>query len=181
MMLSIRTLALLKFWDFFCLLTLTAIGLAACNITLYHQDLALSYPISHRCRTELLHTTMAAPRIISRGRCALAKRMIPCIRSSVLPSFRTAFPQRQFASSSILRLATIETPSGGSEVPPTEARTTPPESIARSIALLRIPKRASRAEVEALIQSHGFDMYVRKDEVELRAELPRSRAQVNNK
>ncbi|KAF2833446.1 hypothetical protein CC86DRAFT_461812 [Ophiobolus disseminans] len=73
-------------------------------------------------------------------------------------STRIIVPQRQLTTSAKLRQETIETPSRGPEVPLTSFTKEPQGSHARSIVILKVPKRAVRADIEKLLQSKGLDI-----------------------
>jgi hypothetical protein len=75
-------------------------------------------------------------------------------------STRNLTLRRQLATSTRLCQETVDTPSRGQEVPLTSFTKVPAGSHARSIAILSFPKRAVRSEIESLLQSKGFEMYV---------------------
>lgn len=97
--------------------------------------LGLHYGFSH---------TMAAPRIANRH--LLSRLAGPRLSSTtIFATTRGFLSQRSFASSTKL-WQDIQTPSDGSHT--------------RSVALLMLPRRATKSEIESLLKSKGCDMYV---------------------
>ena len=80
-------------------------------------------------------------------------------RSTTL-AVKTRLPtqRRQFVTTIKLWQETVETPSRGPEVPLTSFTNEPKGSHARSVAFLKVNKRAARKEIEEFIRSKGFDV-----------------------
>ena len=65
---------------------------------------------------------------------------------------------RQFSASTPVWEDIIQTPSRGPEIALTDARIVPTGSHAQSIALLKLPARLAKSELEELLRSKGFNM-----------------------
>ena len=103
---------------------------------------------------------MAVPRILCRGRCLFA-RTTPSVRvaQSAVPLIRTSITKRELAASQLRRENIIETPSRGPEIALTDARA-PTSSASAGVALLGVPKRLTKKEIEDLLRSKGCTVYV---------------------
>lgn len=101
---------------------------------------------------------MSAPRVFVRSS-RLFSRGCAIVRPALL-STRHVLCQRQFTASARLREDLVETPSRGAEVLLTSFTNEPTGSHARSVAIFKLPARATRADIEALFQSKGLEMYV---------------------
>jgi hypothetical protein len=107
-------------------------------------------------------TAMSVSRVFLQSRCLFSRGCTTaCATRTMLPFTGHVISRRQFALSTRLWRETIETPSRGPEVPLTATTSGPSESHARSIAVLRLEKRATRSEIEELFSSKGLHMYVR--------------------
>ncbi|KAH7371504.1 hypothetical protein BKA66DRAFT_423885 [Pyrenochaeta sp. MPI-SDFR-AT-0127] len=101
---------------------------------------------------------MAAPRVITRTQCLLARGIITArISSSILASTRTAFPRRQFTSSVRVWQNNVGTSAQGHETRVSDSPASP-NAYERSIALLALPRRAVKSDIEALLRKKGCDV-----------------------
>lgn len=131
--------------DFSCRPLITAVTTTKHNTSphlIRPSDAFRPHPIVLHCGS---NHTMAAPRIAYRH---LLNRLAgPRLSSStIFATTRGFLSQRSFASSTKL-WQEIQKPSDGSNT--------------RSVALMMLPRRATKSEIEALLKSKGCDVYVR--------------------
>ena len=72
-------------------------------------------------------------------------------------TINAANPHRQFVSSTRSQLDTIQNPSTLSGLPPAGGQQALAELNARSIALLKVPRRATKSDIEKLLRSKGVE------------------------
>jgi hypothetical protein len=100
---------------------------------------------------------MSIPRVFSQGRAILSRGFNTSLATSSVS--RTAFLQRQFSSGVRFNQEVIETPAKGPEVPLAASQNgSSGNNASRSIAIMKVPKRAVKADIEELLQNAGFDM-----------------------
>ncbi|USP76695.1 hypothetical protein yc1106_03969 [Curvularia clavata] len=102
---------------------------------------------------------MAVSRVFSRSHLVLrAGASYTRISPSAIASINSSLPRRTFTSSVSKWEEIVQTPSRGPEVSLTDNRATSTGNPANSIALLRISKRLSRAEIEEMLRGKGFNI-----------------------
>jgi hypothetical protein len=145
--------------NFFCLGAVVMGGdPPAVEETICHHQFR-RYISSH---SDQLHLTMSVPRLLSRGRC-LFSLTTPSIRVAVAatPRITTSVSARGFTASGCSREDVVQTPSRGPEIALTDARApTTPAGSSTAVAILKMPKRMTRREVEQMLHSKGCTMYV---------------------
>jgi hypothetical protein len=108
-----------------------------------------------------LKLAMSISRTLCRTRCYFPKNCTSAhFARPALLSIRTSIPWRQISTTARSWQETVQTPSRGVEGPLTTSTSEPAGSHARSVAILRVPKRATRPEIEELVRSKGLEMYV---------------------
>lgn len=138
------------------------------NWEIIHRDglFSLDTNIALRESARLAHLTtiaiqsiaMAVPQIISRSSCLISGRAPTCLARSLAIRAKIPAQRRQLVTTVKLWQETIETQSRGPEVPLTSFTSEPKGSHARSVALLKVNKRAVRKDIEELVRSKGLDV-----------------------
>jgi hypothetical protein len=126
-----------------------------------------SEPVLPTCPTDFRYSSsMAFPRVCSLGRGLVFRGPAIRVANSVLLPGRIAIPHRSFVSASRqLQEAVQSTTSSSVNSVPTSQASIPEEQRrknARSVKVLKVPRRAPRSKVEAVFTDAGFDVYVQR-------------------
>jgi hypothetical protein len=107
---------------------------------------------------------MAFPRVCSLGRGLVFRGSATRVANSVFAPGRITVPHRSFVSvsrqlqeavQSATRSSANSTPTSQASIPEEQRR-----KNARSVKVLKVPRRASRSKMEAVFTGAGFDVYV---------------------